>query len=44
MEIDGSKLKDIKNDLNQSDNMIRYIFIKVNAHQELPTKLNNEKV
>ena len=44
IEINGSKIKDIKNDLNQSDNMIRYIFIKVNAHQELPTKLNNEKV
>ena len=35
--------KDIKNDLNQSDNMIRYIFIKVKSHQELPTKLQNEK-
>ncbi len=44
IEINGSKIKDIKNDLNQSDNMIRYIFIKVKSHQELPTKLNNEKV
>ena len=42
-EIIGSNLKSIKNDLNQSETLLRYIFIKVNKHQELPTKLNYEK-
>ena len=38
------KLSKILNkELNQSENLIRYIFIKVNEHQELPTKLNYEK-
>ncbi len=43
LEISGSIVKEISQDLNQSENLIRYIFIKVNKHQELPTKLNNEK-
>ncbi len=42
IEIDGEKLDSIKKDLNQSDNLLRYIFIKVKNHQELPTKLANE--
>ncbi len=43
IEISGKELKNIKSDLNQSDNILRYIFIKVKSHQELPTKLNYEK-
>ena len=43
IEIDGSNLLSIKKDLNQSDNLLRYIFIKVDNHQELPTKLKYEK-
>ena len=43
IEIPGNIVKDISNDLNQKDNILRYIFVKVNKHQELPTKLNNEK-
>ena len=43
IEIDGSNLLKIKVDLNQSDNILRYLFIKVKNHQELPTKLNDEK-
>tara|TARA_X000000950_G_C13683908_1_gene565128 strand:- start:470 stop:796 length:327 start_codon:yes stop_codon:yes gene_type:complete len=43
IEASGSVVKDISKELNQSENLIRYIFIKVNKHQELPTKLNNEK-
>ena len=43
IEMSGEKIQDIKNDLNQSDNLLRYIFIKVKNHQELPTKLINEK-
>ena len=43
IEISGNSLDLMKNELNQSDNILRYIFIKVDKHQELPTKLNNEK-
>ena len=43
LEISGKDLNDIKKDFNQSENLLRYLFIKVKNHQELPTKLNNEK-
>lgn len=43
IEASGEILKKMNNDLNQSENLIRYLFIKVNNHQELPTKLNYEK-
>ena len=43
IEIDGNNLGGIKKDLNQSENVLRHIFIKVKNHQELPTKLANEK-
>ena len=43
IEISGNSLDKIKKDLNQSDNILRYLFIKVNKHQELPTKLKHEK-
>tara|TARA_B100001057_G_scaffold300699_1_gene300888 strand:- start:194 stop:520 length:327 start_codon:yes stop_codon:yes gene_type:complete len=43
IETSGSIVKEINKELNQSENLIRYIFIKVNNHQELPTKLNHEK-
>ena len=43
IEIDGDKLEGIKKTLNQDENFIRYLFVKVENHQELPTKLNNEK-
>ena len=43
LEIDGSILSSIKKELNQSENLLRYIFIKVKDHQELPTKLIYEK-
>ena len=43
IEISGQKLDPIKKDLIQSENIIRHIFIKVNNHQELPTKLAYEK-
>ena len=43
IEISGSKLDEFKKDLNQSDILLRYLFVKVNDHQELPTKLNYEK-
>ena len=43
VELSGSNLDSIKKDLNQSDELLRYIFIKVRNHQELPTKLKYEK-
>ncbi len=43
IEASGKMIKDLNRELNQSENLLRYIFIKVNEHQELPTKLNYEK-
>ena len=43
IEASGKIIKDLNNELNQSENLLRYIFIKVSEHQELPTKLNYEK-
>ena len=45
LQIEGSGqiIKSLNKDLNQSENLIRYMFIKVKDHQELPTKLANEK-
>ncbi|MFL2543627.1 MAG: 30S ribosomal protein S6 [Alphaproteobacteria bacterium] len=43
IEIDGSNISNIKKIINQNDNIIRHLFIRVNEHQELPTNLNYEK-
>ena len=43
IEIEGDKIESIKKILNQDENFIRHLFIRVEKHQELPTKLNNEK-
>ena len=43
VETSASIVKEINKELNQSENLMRYIFIKVKKHQELPTKLNEEK-
>ena len=43
IEASGTIIKNISKELNQSENLIRYLFIKVKNHQELPTKLNDEK-
>ena len=43
IEAPGHIIKDINRELNQSENLLRYLFIKVKEHQELPTKLNYEK-
>ena len=43
IEIDGNNLESIKKILNQDENFIRHLFVRVDKHQELPTKLNNEK-
>ncbi len=43
IEASGNIIKNINRELNQSENLLRYLFIKVKEHQELPTKLNYEK-
>ena len=43
IEASGTIVKNLNKELNQSENLIRYIFVKVKNHQELPTKLNYEK-
>ena len=43
IEASGKIIKDLNNELNQSENLLRYLFIKLEEHQELPTILNNEK-
>ena len=43
IEIDGDKIESLKKTLNQDENFIRHLFVRVENHQELPTKLNNEK-
>ena len=43
IEIDGNNLESIKKTLNQDENFIRHLFVRVEKHQELPTKLINEK-
>ena len=43
IEISGDSIDKIKKNLNQSDNFLRHLFIKVKQHQELPTKLIDEK-
>ena len=42
IEAPGSLVKNISKELNQSENLLRCIFIKVKDHQKLPTKLNYE--
>ena len=43
IEIEGDKIESIKKTLNQNEIFIRHLFVRVEKHQELPTKLNNEK-
>ena len=43
IEILGTELKNIKKNLTQNEKVLRHLFVKVDKHQELPTKLNNEK-
>ena len=37
IEIESSHIDKIKKDLNQQENILRYLFIKVKSHQSLPT-------
>ena len=44
IEINGSEVQNIKKNLTQNEKILRHLFVKVENHQELPTKmLNNEE-
>tara|TARA_Y100001970_G_scaffold294360_1_gene451484 strand:+ start:14402 stop:14728 length:327 start_codon:yes stop_codon:yes gene_type:complete len=43
IEIEGSKIDNLKKSLSQNEIFLRHLFVKVEEHQELPTKLNYEK-
>ena len=43
IECSGEIIKSINKELNQTESLLRYIFIKVKEHQNLPTKLIYEK-
>jgi len=46
IEIDGNKLPNIGKILNQNEQIIRHLFVKVEKHEQLPTKMvdsNNVK-
>ena len=43
LEIEGSKIQDIKQNINQNEQIIRHLFIKVENHDKLPTKFLKEE-
>ena len=43
LEMEGNKIQIIRKYLTQNEHILRHLFITVNSHQELPTKLNNEE-
>ena len=43
LEIDGSNIQNIKENINQNEQIIRHLFIKVENHEKLPTKILNEE-
>ena len=40
LEVEGSKIQDVKKSLTQNEQIIRHLFIKVNNHEDLPTILS----
>jgi len=43
IEIAGDKIKEIKKILTQNEKILRHLFITVEEHQQLPTKMINEE-
>ena len=43
MTFEGNKIHDLKKNLSQNEEILRYLIIKVNKHDDLPTKLFNNK-
>ena len=43
LEIEGSRIQNIKKNINQNEQIIRHLFVKVKNHQDLPTKILKEE-
>ena len=43
VEVLGSELKSIKKTLTQNEKILRHLFVKVEQHQELPTKMSSNE-
>ena len=43
LEIEGSKIQNIKKNINQNEQIIRHLFVKVNNHEKLPTYILKEE-
>ena len=45
IEINGSNIENLKKIMTQNEKILRHLFVKVENHQELPTKMmiNEEK-
>ena len=43
LEIEGSKIQNIKENINQNEQIIRHLFVKVKNHEKLPTKISKEE-
>jgi len=43
LEIEGKKLQEIKKNLSQNEKILRHLFVKVQEHQNLPSKMINEE-
>ena len=41
IEINGNNLPNISKTLNQNEQVIRHLFVKVEEHEQLPTKMVN---
>ena len=39
LEIEGNKIQDIKKNMNHNEKIIRHLFVKVENHEQLPTKI-----
>ena len=43
LEIEGDKIQNISKNLNQNEQIIRHLFVKVENHEKLPTKILKEE-
>jgi len=43
IELEGTKINDIKKQLTQNEKVLRHLFVKVNTHQDLPTKMKEHE-
>ena len=43
LELEGDKIQNISKNLNQNEQIIRHLFVKVENHEKLPTKILKEE-